>query len=297
MMFSISIRRTLFTHQGLLCVAAWCSVLVCWTTAIAVEIEAFSEPYLVVDVSSPEVGVINQTLVREGDEVSQMQWLSQLDDRVLQKSLELARTAKDATGSRMAAESEVKVRQNQLEGYRKLSKQGNASDRELQRSEADFHQATARLQSVEEELEVRRLEYERVRAQIRQRRIESPIDGVVVAIRKEVGEFVSPNDPVIMRVVQLKSLKAVFSVPFPVAKDLKAGQQVVLRYGANDEQCDATIEFVSPIADPESASVSVKVRIANDERLIPSGVVCRWDLNVADVPMRSANAESESPRH
>ncbi|MGB7327434.1 MAG: efflux RND transporter periplasmic adaptor subunit [Rubripirellula sp.] len=297
MMLMISYRRGVFSQQALLCLAAWICALACCTTAGAVEIEAFSEPYLVVDVSSPEVGVINQTLVREGDEVSQMQWLSQLDDRVLQKSLELARTAKDATGSRMAAESEVKVRQDQLDGYRKLSKQGNASDRELQRSEADFHQATARLQSVEEELEVRRLEYERVRAQIRQRRIESPIDGVVVAIRKEVGEFVSPNDPVIMRLVQLKSLKAVFSVPFSAAKDLKSGQQVVLRFGVNDQQFDAMIEFVSPIADPESASVSVKVRIANDERLIPSGVVCRWDLNVADAPMRSARAESEGPRH
>lgn len=249
------------------------------TLSLASDLEAFTEPYHRIDVPAAETGTIEQIMVREGDEVTRRQLLAKLDDRVLQSSLELARVASQAMGAKLAAEADWNVRRQQWDSYQALNKNGNATPRELQRSEGELQQATARLQSIREDIDVRRLELERVKTQIAMRRVESPIDGFVVAIKKDAGEYVSPHDPVVMQIVHLKSLKANFSVPIAAAKSLTKGQIVSLAYGSNNETCDGVIEFVSPIADPESASVSVKIRIDNSAARIPCGVVCTWNLN------------------
>ena len=245
---------------------------------LAETIEAFTEPYLRIAVPSPENGVIETLMVKEGDTVSQKQMVAKLDDEVLQSSLNLARAARNATGALMSAKADMEMKKQQVDSYRTLSKDGNASHRELARVEMDLSQSNARLLSVREEQELRDLEYERIKMQIRQRQIKSPIEGIVIAIEKQVGEFVSMTDPVMMHIVQLDALKAVFSVPRRGAEGLERGQVIELMLGYDAESCEGVIEFVSPIANPESNTVRVKVRIENADRKIPSGVTCRWSL-------------------
>ena len=259
-------------------------ILLFATATHASELEGFTEPYRQVAVPAAEIGVLEEILVTEGDQVSQKQLLARLDDEVLQASLEVARAAKDAMGARLGAQAELDIRDKQRESYRDLHEQGNVSQREIDRIESSYQQAAARLQSVREELDVRRLEFERVKSQIRQRRIESPIDGHIIAIVKERGEFVSPTDPVVMHIAQLDTLKAVFSVPIQVASELQPNQNATLQVGTSGTLCKGVIEFVSPIAEAESASVRVKIRIPNPSGSIPSGATCRWDLQTEDVP-------------
>ena len=242
------------------------------------QLESFTEPYRQVGIPAAEIGIISKILVKEGDRVSEKQILAQLDDTVLTTSLAVARAAMEALGGRRSAEAELKMRTEQLSSYHSLFEQGNATSRELQRAENEHLQAQARLQSVREEIEIRRLEYQRVKAQLKQRRMESPIAGVVVEIVKEVGEFVSPTDPVVMTVVQLDTLKSRFSVPVQAARDLKAGQVVNLSVGYEEVPCQGEIEFVSPIAEPESGTVRVKIRIPNLDGRLQSGSVCRWSV-------------------
>jgi RND family efflux transporter MFP subunit len=263
--------------------------------ARAEQFEAFTEPYHRIAVPAPEIGVIAEILVSEGELISQDQVLAKLEDTVLQASLEVAKAAKDAVGALRSAESELTMREKQLESYRELRERGNATQRELERAESEFQQSASRLQSVREELEVRRLEYERVRAQIRQRLIDSPIDGVVVAIDKEVGEFVSPTDPIVMHVVHLKTLKSVFSVPLDAAAKLRPGQTVKLRLGYEQAPAAGVIEFVSPVADAESSTVRVKVRIPNPAGKIQSGVTCSWNTQV-EAPLERTSRKHSGVR-
>ncbi|WP_442506691.1 efflux RND transporter periplasmic adaptor subunit [Novipirellula sp. SH528] len=266
-------------HYISLAVLATCTLSS--TISRAAEAESFTEPYKRVDVPAAEIGILAAILVSEGDEVYPTQLLAQLDDSVLKASLEMAKSAKDAEGSRLGATLELQSRQKQLASYKELRERGNASVRELDRSETDYQQAKSRLQSINEELEVRRLEYERVRAQIKQRRIESPISGVVISIVKDQGEFVSPTDPVVMQVVQLDNLKAVFSIPIEVASTFTMDQQVALNIGNPAIPATGVVEFVSPVADAESGSVRIKIRIPNRDRKIQSGVVVRWQYSDA----------------
>ena len=265
------------------------------TVALAVELEAFTEPYYQIAVPASETGVISELRVAEGDVVDQGQVVAQLDDEVLQASLRVAHAAKEATGAMQSAQEELIVLKKQLESYRKLHAQGHATQRELDRSETQSHQAASRLQSIREERDVRRLEYERVKVQIKQRMMRSPVSGVVVAIEKEVGEFVSVTDPVVMHVVQLETLKTVFSVPYVTARSITAGQRVSLNMDDQEVLCQGVVEFVSPIVNAESGTALIKIRIPNEHRKIPSGVVCRWDLKVeSPVPRIAERGTSET---
>ena len=150
-------------------------ILLLSSTAIAIgadsfdHIESFTEPYRQVDVPAAEIGVIHLIVVNEGDVVTKGQLVAQLDDEVLRKSLEVARVAKDATGSLQVALSDLKDRERQRASYVALRERNNATDRELQRADTAVALAKARVQVVRDELEVRRMEFERTKAQLRQR--------------------------------------------------------------------------------------------------------------------------------
>ncbi|KLU01655.1 Membrane fusion protein of RND family multidrug efflux pump [Rhodopirellula islandica] len=250
-------------------------------TVSADEYEAFTEPYRRISVSSSEMGVITELKVREGDEVKEGQLLAQLEDALLRKTLEVSRAAKDAVGGKTAAEAEVGIREQQVQSYRRLFTQGNATPRELERAENDHRQALARLQSVTEELSVRALEHQRVICQLEQRRIQAPADGVVVSFAKEAGEFVSPTDPVLLQLVQLDRLKAIFSVPLRRVDRLSEGQTVVVRVGGARRAVLGTLEHISPVANAESGTVRVRVVLDNESRDLRSGVVCWLDLEAS----------------
>ena len=254
------------------------SLVLLSTACAGAELETFTEPYHRVAVPAPEAGVLAEILVKEGDFVERKQLLAKLDDSVLEATMLVASAAKDSSGAVESAQADIEMRERTLKGYRDLNGGGNASQRELQRAENELTQAVARLLTVREEMEVRRLEFERVRTQLERRRIESPIDGIVVAIDREVGEYVSPSDPVVLHVVHLETLKAVFSVPCQAAASLRAGSTVPLSVGGKDT-VNATIEFVSPLADPESNSVRVKLRLPNSELKLQGGVACRWNID------------------
>lgn len=245
-------------------------------------VDSFTEPYRQVAVPASEVGVLAVIAVTEGEKVTKGQKLANLDDRILQASLEVTRAAMKATGALQAAEADNKSAQKKVDSYKELINQGNASQREYDRAVNDQLQSAARLQSAREEQEVRRLEYERSKIQVMQRQVISPIDGFVVSIEKEAGEFVSPNDPVVMNVVDLETLKAVFSIPRKAAAEVQLGQEIDLKVGYEDVSCTGVVEFISPTADPQSGSVRIKVRIANPENKLPSGAACRWDLDSYD---------------
>lgn len=266
------------------------SASVTWAADSSTEVECFTEPYRHVDVPAAEIGVIHSIVVNEGDNVAKSQLVAQLDDEVLRNSLEIARTAKDASGSLKAALSELKARQRQLANYQTLRDKDNATERELQRAETAVELAVAKVQVVRDELEVRRMEFERTKAQLRKRQILSPLDGIVIEINKEAGEFVSPNDPVVLSIVELSRLKAVFSVPHEAVSQLKVGDTAIVRVGAKNVRADAVIQFISPTADPQSGTVRVKLSISNGSRALPCGVICRWDLNHQHRPAKLSRA-------
>ena len=253
-------------------------------------IEGFTEPYADIDLAAGEMGILSDVMVKDGDEVIAGQLLAKMNDDVLTASLEVAESAMAATGELQSAQTQFDLKQVEAQKLSELFKRDHASQKELDRVAGEVKIAQSRIVSVKEDLAVRRLEYARIEAQIKQRQIRSTIDGVVVDVRKDKGEFVSPSDPVVARVVQLDPLLVVFSVPNGHRNHVKNNQTVSMRI-AGGGAAEGIIEHVSPTADASSGTFKVKVRLPNPERRWFGGEKTELLLNSGNYPKQIARNE------
>ena len=93
-------------------------------------------------------------------------------------ALKVADAAMRAKAALKIAENEAAVCLRLLESYRELRANGNATERELERSQSDYMQAKARLENVREELAIFvRSNMPVFRRKSTRRRIRAPFDG------------------------------------------------------------------------------------------------------------------------
>ena len=174
------------------------------------------------DVAGREAGVLIQLDVREGQQVKKGEELGRIDDikaaalkKVKEKELEAAlEQATNDVNERFAVKSrDVAVKEYQLLDRANKNTPGaiapievdkarlNAQKADLQIEQAKFERKVAKLTS-----DVKSAEVEAAEADIQLRRITSPLDGVVVHITKQLGEWVAPGDPVV-HVVRMDRLR------------------------------------------------------------------------------------------
>lgn len=240
----------------------------------AADIESFTEPYRTIDVAAVETGLVIAVHIKEGDKVETRQALADLNQDVLRASLDIARVQRDATSTLKSAEAELRLRTTRLSKLEELRLNENASEEEVRRAELEKEVAAARVLAAKETIETKRLEYERIRIQLAQRTLRSPITGFVTEVYKDIGEFVALTDPVVVTVVQLDPLMVTFSVPAKSASSLKSGQSVPVRIDGHKGNAEAKIEFVSPVIKADSQTVRVKVLLPNSGYTFQSGSKC-----------------------
>ena len=252
------------------------------------EIDGFTEPYRTVNVAAVETGTIKSIVVREGETVEKGQILAHLDDDVYAALVAIADEAMHAQGQLKSAEAELKMRVQRLEKLEELRAQGHAREEEVERARADVTIGEAHVLTAKEMLEVKRLEYEKVKIQLARRAIRAPLTGVVNVLHKDEGEFVAPNDPYIVELVELDPLLATFSVPSHEAVRLRQGETVRVCLEPNGEETivNGVVELVAPVTDAESGTVRVKVRIANSEGAFRSGERCTLQLKQPEAVQR-----------
>lgn len=261
------------------------------------KVSSFTEPYRSIEVSAAEMGTLSQLDVREGDHVNKGDLLARLNDEVLQASLNMASKSMDARGKLNSAMAELNMQQGRFQKLLGLYQRNHASQIEIDRAKSQVAVAQAQVEAANDEITLKTLERERIKAQLEQRLLRSPIPGIVTRVFKDEGEFVSATDPVVANVVQLDPLLVVFSVPQQTALQIRSGQQVKLTIGEedNDEAAETVgmVEFVSPNADAQSGTCRVKVKVDNPELRWPSGVACH--LSTKDFENEApATAKSKS---
>ena len=243
-------------------------------TAQSTVVDGLTEAYRTVAVAASEPGLIMKVFVREGEVVRQGQPLVALDSDVHAAMLAIAKQAMESQGNLQSALADVALKKDRLTKFEALRAAEHAREEELERARAEMAIAEARLVAVREELELRRLEYEKAKVQLARRTVRSPIDGVVTKRFKDEGEYAAPNDPSLFTVVQLDRLLAVFSVPAPAAREFRVDQRTAVSFPGLASPVEGTVEFVSPVTDAESGTVRVKVRIENPKQEYGSGERC-----------------------
>ena len=160
----------------------------------------FTEPYRRIQVACSETGIVATVDGQVGDRVQAGQTLATLESTEHRALLELAEHQMTAQGRLEAALAEGRLHQERLENMTGLAAQGYANQEELQRAHMESEVAEAHVRAAREDLVARALECRKIQAQLDNRTIRAPQNGVLVEILKKPGEFVSYNDPNVMRV-------------------------------------------------------------------------------------------------
>ena len=256
---------------------------------------SFTEPIQRSVVASTETGVIKTARVQEGDRVQAGDELAALNHEVLQQEKRLAIARGQSTATRDAARSRVRIVRGQKEKLEALISGGHVNSFEVEQKTTEYENAIAELKIAEDELGMNQIEVDRIEAQIRQRIIVSPIEGVVTEIHKQLGEHVSSNEPEYATIVRVDQLKVRFYHDAKTLSQVHVGSEITVLVGESRLSTPATVTFVSPVIDPDSGTGRMDVVIENQNRKISSGTVCFWDTSTESGGKRTARNNDFSP--
>jgi RND family efflux transporter MFP subunit len=162
----------------------------------------------------------------------------------------------------------------ELEATRRLYEStGSVSREQLQQKELETCLAEAELErlSIAEKREL--LELRIAEAQLKQRSIAAPFDGLIAEIIPEIGEACYPQQPLV-RVVDTSRCRLIVHLEAAAALQLAAGKAVQLRFDGirPPNLLRGVVELVSPVVDPASGLVEIKVLFDNPEGRVRPGL-------------------------
>ena len=244
------------------------------------EVLSYLEPYRSIEISAIDTGVIAEIRVKEGDHVAAGDILLLLDNEITEARLAIAQINAEGQGKLMSTQAEVDVQQQRYDQLARLVTSGSSNTAELARQKAALAQAKGNHIIAEEEQKAFQLEVKQIQAELDRRILKSPIDGIVVDINKDIAEPValagSRNEDCLVRVVETDRLKCIGHVPALFARGLKKGDSLNLRVEDGPPQpVKGTVEFVSPVIDPATATVRVQLVIDNTAQKLRSGATAQ----------------------
>ena len=206
-----------------------------------------------VTLSAPSAGIIALRPVKEGDFVQAGTILLELD-----KELEILEVTR--------RKSVLDLRTTDMENSKKLFEKTISLSREEMDKQITEHA-------------VAQAEYELAREQLKRRHLAAPFEGTVAALLLDVGESCPAQQPLV-RLVDTRKCYFICNVEARPGYTLRAGQTVRLEIEAGQEPVlfTGTVFFISPVVDPASGLMRVKVVFENPEGKIRPGVAGRMLL-------------------
>ena len=242
----------------------------------------FLEPYQSIEVSSINTGIIKKIHVKQGDFVKAGQVLVTLDSEIIEAQYQVAKARAENSGLIMAAKAERDQQSHRYNQLAALKSRGHSGVAEMKREYAMLQAAEGNLIAAREDQKIANLDALRIRAELNQRLLKTPIDGYVVSINRDVAEPVgpgagssNPDDPdYLVRIVQISRLKATAFLPHTDVKRIKVGSSISVASAEmnNNWSTQGTVEFISPIVFAATGLVEVRVAINNYDLSFKSGI-------------------------
>ncbi len=243
--------------------------------AHATDYACLMEPRQVLKLAAPVQGVVATVTVDRGDRVTKGQVVATLDSEVEEAAALIAqvRAANDtAIRSGRARLDFLKRKQTRNEQLRTTDAVSFAA---MDEATADARVADATLREAELNMAMARLEARRAEGQLQQRRIVSPVNGVVTERALGPGEF--RNDQAhILTVAELDPLRIEAFLPIALYGRVRVGDRAeVLPEAPVGGAYPATVTVVDHVLDAASSTIGVRLELPNPGLLLPAGVHCR----------------------
>ncbi len=214
-------------------------------------------------------GVIDAINFREGDLINQGDTIASLNKKDAQLKIDYAKSKMES------AKTQALAAKKKYEIHKNLFDIGGIIKAKLEEVELEAKSAEEQAKSAEVELKSAEAEFKKTD-------LRAPREGVLGTREAEAGEFVTPNN----KIATLYDVKEVFVELGIVEKDVDKvtiGQNLVVTVDAHSgTSFKGKIDYVYPVIEGKSRTLTAKVRLQNpDVQLLP-GMFARAMITVAE---------------
>ncbi|MBU1007113.1 MAG: efflux RND transporter periplasmic adaptor subunit [Candidatus Omnitrophica bacterium] len=214
-------------------------------------------------------GIIQEINFREGDVIYKKDLIAVLDKKDAQLKVDYAQSKLDS------AKTQELAALKKLEIHESLYKIGGIIKVKLEEVQLEAKSAGLQVESAKVELES-------ANAELGKTNLLAPRDGVLGSRDSEVGEFVTPND----KMATLYDIMEVFVDLGIVEKDIDKialGQPVTVTVDAYPGMTfNGITDNVFPLIEGKSRTLTVRVRIKNEDAMLLPGMFARAMITVAE---------------
>jgi multidrug efflux pump subunit AcrA (membrane-fusion protein) len=253
-------------------------------------------------VASPLAAQVDEILVKEGDEVAAGSPMVRLQADVIRTELEAARAA--VAAARVAAENDVdaryavrslEVRERELAMSQDANKNftGAIPSTEIDKLQLVVDQSRLAIEQAEHDQQIAAATLEEkeaaarlVEARLEQHTIHAPVNGIIVEIEGDVGEWMETGKPVV-RIISTDPIRIECFVDGRQHGKELVGSEVEFRVTGShpqDEAAKGRVTFVSPELNPVTGQVKLWAEIQNANQKVRAGM--RGSLSIDKPPAK-----------
>ncbi len=203
-------------------------------------------------------GQITKVYVKEGQRVNKGQTLMQIDEAILRNSIN-------------EVQNQLSLASTTFERQKRLWEQKIGS-------EIQFLQAKTQKEALEKKIIT-------LQSQLKNYKIKAPFGGVVDDVIAKLGDFASPQVPVI-RLLNLSKMYIESDVSENYIKDIKRGNETKVNIPAIGKEIQTKISKVGNFINPDNRSFKVRVDINNKHHFIKPNMLA--DININDYQNKKA---------
>ncbi|NNU43763.1 efflux RND transporter periplasmic adaptor subunit [Ramlibacter sp. B156] len=236
------------------------------------------EPMQRIELRSPVEGRIAAIHAERGAEVRKGQILVELDTASERAALEGARFRAHMQGQIRSADSRLSAAKEKFQRRDELLKEKFIANQDRDDALAELNQADAAAAEARDNQRLAALEQQRLAELVEQRRLRSPVNGIVTERLQGVGEIAQAGDGArpVLRLAQTQPLRVEVVLPVAMLGKVKVGSTGIVEpeppLGGRHV---ATVTIVDRVVDSASGTFGVRLELNNPKGSITAGVKCR----------------------
>lgn len=254
------------------------------------------EPKEVTEIGSPTVGVLEKVYVERGEVIRKGQVLASMRADVERAALGVAVSRAQAEADLQAAAANRDFNRQRLARAEDLYHKKFISQQALDQARTETDVAEQKLAQAREQRRVSRQEVGLASAQLSQRTIRSPIDGVVLERFRAPGERIEERP--ILKVATLDPLRVEVFMPAAQFSQVRTGMNAtVIPELPNAGERMAKVVLVDRVIDPASNTFRVRLELPNANNELPAGLRCKVAIGeqlIGPVPAAAAKTDAGS---
>lgn len=255
-----------------------------WAPSVALgqprTFKGITEPLQDATIRATVAGRIGVILHKEGDLVKQGEVILELEKQEQELEAQRRKIIAESKAEINSAKQQVDTLKLDYTATKQLfDTTQSVSEEEVWKKDLDYKMAIAEYDKLRVSEEKEDLEHKIAQAQLKERIISAPFDGIVVKINPHVGETANVQDPLV-RIADVRKCRFITYVEATTVPRLTKGMPVSLRIDGPRTTFTrkGEIEFISPVVDPSSSLREVKILFDNSKGEIQPGVNGTWVL-------------------